>query len=114
MIKKLEAIKAECERLLKLAELRTPGKWIEDACCCYAEHQLNFDGKAESRPIVEAYPHNISFIAACAGPAEAGWRITIDRINELLPFVELCIERGISGEWIDKANKLISNWEYRY
>jgi len=80
----LARIRARCVELLELANKRTPGKWIpckkgdyipvgglEMACV------LGGDIKA-----AEAYEdEDSSFIASCAGPAEAGWRATIHAID---------------------------------
>lgn len=59
--------------------------------------------KAECKRLLE--------MAACSGPAEAGWRVTIDRIDEITPFVEQCVVRGIDGAWIWDANKIIDAWD---
>ena len=79
---KLNKIKAECQRLLALAEKRTPGKWSAGTLTEYhmvydeklARHiaRLNGLGHAEE---------NAAYIAACAGAAEAGWRATIAAID---------------------------------
>ena len=63
-VSKLQKIRAKCQELLALAEKRTPGKWDADGELKY----MGDDG---------------IFIAACAGPAEAGWRATIAAIDAL-------------------------------
>ncbi len=77
----LQRIKAKCESLLELAAKRTPGKWdcvqnvIEtrkgDICIArvYARDDDGCDMPTGT------------FIASCAGPAEAGWRATIAAID---------------------------------
>ena len=67
---KLQKIKAECERLLALAEKRTPGKWFPTGrTACYNANDAEF-------------------IAACAGLAEAGWKATIAAIDDILPYLQ--------------------------
>jgi hypothetical protein len=63
----LQLTKAECERLLAIAEKRTQGEWFTDD---------NLD------PALIA-PEDAAYIAACAGRAEAGWRATIAAIDFL-------------------------------
>jgi hypothetical protein len=90
----LQLIKAECERLLAIAEKRTQGEWeCEEGTsniktvwnqmkCLIAQvkHMTllwHEDHNCSSR---EAFA-NATYIAACAGRAEAGWRATIAAIN---------------------------------
>jgi hypothetical protein len=70
----LRKIDAHLEKLLAQAEKRTSGRWVEDACCCYAFSQIDEQGLARGRPIVECSPSDVPFIASCAGNAEAGWK----------------------------------------
>ena len=77
----LRAIDAHLDDLLALAAKRTPGRFVVDACCCYAESQLDKQGMADEPPIIECSPNNANFIAACAGNAEAGWRATKDTLE---------------------------------
>jgi len=77
----LKKIVAKCKSLLAGAEKRTLGEW-------YASHN-------KSAVYTHHYPKNnqvaytgfpngdASFIASCAGPAEAGWRATIAAIEGL-------------------------------
>lgn len=105
----LQRIRAKCVGLLEIASKRTPGEWIEDACCCYSKCQFNLDGKAESRPIVEAYPRNTAFIAACAGRAEAGWRATIAAIDFILRD-SVTPKFGLTRSEIETVNSIIAAW----
>jgi len=88
---KLERIKARCQELLALAEKRTPGSWRragELATHVIGDYSRNNGGMIcdlpDSSPDCDQYGPNASFIASCAGPAEAGWRATIAAIDGLL------------------------------
>mgnify|MGYP000529476424 CR=1 FL=1 len=107
---KLEAIKAKCHELLALAEQRTQGKWrikriastvvetlderVTAACGGYAS---NSDG---SNHITENNA-NATYIAACAGAAEAGWLATKEECEDLLPILR-------SSENMDEVDALTS------
>ena len=86
----LEKIKAKCQQLLATAEKRTPGKWIHDACAVISRCSEH-DGEARKhidggfyRIEVDGAPSACTYIASCAGPAEAGWRATIAVIHNAL------------------------------
>jgi len=66
----LEAILTRIDKLLLEAEKRTPGAWSEspNSRAVYQEtYQVAYTGEANG---------NATFIASCAGNAEAGWRTT--------------------------------------
>jgi hypothetical protein len=79
----LQLIKSECERLLAIADKRTPGEWYArprsgpgaiTAEVCYGSiDECITDGTYEI--------DDSDYIAACAGRAEAGWRATIAAID---------------------------------
>jgi hypothetical protein len=72
----LQLIKAECERLLAIAEKRTQGEW--------KRHELQATIKGEQRDVARCLLYeDANFIAACAGRAEAGWEATIAAIDGL-------------------------------
>jgi hypothetical protein len=81
----LQLIKAECERLLAIAEKRTQGEWyarsrsgpgaITAEVCYGLVDECITDGTYEI--------NDAAYIAACAGRAEAGWRATIAAIDKL-------------------------------
>jgi len=88
----LQLIKAECERLLAIAEKRTQGEWTRDpqedsAWTSDYEFQI---AHCQSKPGCgmlhdrEQRRGNATYIAACAGRAEAGWRATIAGCEECL------------------------------
>ena len=81
---KLQKIKSECERLLALAEKRTPGDWIRPSR--FSTHLVCAKSKnpgslvcdfPDSTPDLSQHSGDADFVSACAGPAEAGWRSTI-------------------------------------
>lgn len=93
----LNRIKAKCLANLALAEKRTQGKWeweagMETERSPYIDLQCGdkvvlgprHDGNYGSQLI--STPTDRAFIAACAGPAEAGWRSTIIAIDALLEY----------------------------
>ena len=101
----LQRIKAKCESLLELASKRTPGKWGTQIYETLAAAQdegffewaspinslltgpvgmvwsQNGNASAGLPGSIEASADNVTFIASCAGPAEAGWRATIAAID---------------------------------
>ena len=92
-IEHLNKIKAKCEQLLAIAEKRTPGTWHKTR---YASTRIENNNERQvaacgghtstvNAEAVELENHaNTTFIASCAGPAEAGWRSTIAAIDLLL------------------------------
>jgi hypothetical protein len=84
----LQRIKTKCEELLAIAEKRTPGEWDAKPI---DQRQTEFGLSANGKELVWTYPQepywiskpNATFIASCAGPAEAGWRSTIAAIEAL-------------------------------
>jgi hypothetical protein len=100
----LNLIKAKCQELLAIAEKRTAGKWEQDHL--YVDTDDNNDLiKAEGNI------NNATFIASCAGPAEAGWRATIAAIDELTALNnESCLYDGHEGQHTHRLSKLIAAW----
>jgi len=102
-IEKLQAIRARFVELLAIAEKRTPGEWeAADNVVCGKSidgyYLATCDGPKTKMP---EDPRNATFIAACAGAAEAGWQITIETIDWLLeidgthlPIAEKIIAKG--------------------
>ncbi len=104
----LQRIKAKCEQLLELAAKRTPGKWGTQIYETLAAAQdegffewaspinslltgpvgmvwsQNGNASAGLPGSIEASADNVTFIASCAGPAEAGWRATIAAIDSCM------------------------------
>lgn len=68
---RIKKIEIECRELLAIAEKRLQGKWCHTVAGQYACDIGAFYVSTINAP----------FIAACAGPAEAGWRATIGRIE---------------------------------
>lgn len=93
-IEHLNKIKAKCEQLLAIAEKRTPGPWhTHEMSSIYvgngspaslwelvhSTEKLNNLTQASQKRLRQ----NATFIASCAGSAEAGWRSTIAAIDGL-------------------------------
>jgi hypothetical protein len=87
---KLQAIHARCVELLAIAEKRTPGRWEafqrnEEIGTNYC--RITFDCGPYGRDSDSLHGYcgesNSTFIAACAGAAEAGWRATIAAIDAI-------------------------------
>jgi len=80
----LKKIVVKCRELLEeKAAKRTPGKWTFGVRYIFAHDTCDEVAKC---PFVEqgerdSWMTNASFIAACAGSAEAGWRATIAAIS---------------------------------
>lgn len=69
----LKLIDAHLERLLAIAEKRTPGEWYE------SQHKTAVYGRHNRSEQIAytGFPNgDAAFIASCAGNAEAGWRAT--------------------------------------
>jgi len=80
----LQLIKAECERLLAIAEKRTQGEWKCDPILQRRDWEPHLPsgsvdiGYATARGMT---CDDAAYIAACAARAEAGWRSTIAAID---------------------------------
>lgn len=75
----LKLIDAHLERLLELAEKRTPGEWVKDYDNDTGKNDDSFWEWWEAGPArCEGVKgeEDAAFIASCAGNAEAGWRAT--------------------------------------
>jgi len=101
-IEHLQRIKSRCQELLATAEKRTPGRWVIHPSRQwplvspenYTEPpvaKVDCSISDQNRPYEEASA-NATFIASCAGPAEAGWRATIAAVEGLLRVYQRCDE----------------------
>jgi hypothetical protein len=71
----LKLIDAHLERLLAIAEKRTPGDYVK--LDTYVDSKDNHHGIADFCYCGEAENEdNASYFASCAGNAEAGWKAT--------------------------------------
>jgi hypothetical protein len=98
----LQLIKAECERLLAIAEKRTQGEWERDG------YRVFQNGNEEPLCCLGICNTDGDYIAACAGRAEAGWRATIAAIDNL----ELIHEQTDMGEYAawDAMQDILAAW----
>jgi hypothetical protein len=98
----LQRIKAKCQELLAIAEKRTPGEWTKLAKSVWQNNGYIVAGNVDS-------PKDAAYIAACAGPAEAGWIATILAVD--ITFDRLYADEShIKGEARLDAQKLIAAW----
>lgn len=89
----LQLIRSECERLLAIAKKRTPGEWgVYEHRATWTSFLIR--GGKQNNQLAQVFnwqdvgfdinsEHNATYIAACAGRAEAGWRTTIAAIDKL-------------------------------
>jgi len=99
----LQKIKAKCEELLAIAEKRTPGEWEYGNEAVWCEN--NGEGNSPTEICYQIGEADATFIAACAGHAEAGWKSTVEIIDTIL---FLWSERGDICQCI--ADDLIAAW----
>jgi hypothetical protein len=114
----LQLIKAECERLLAIAEKRTQGEWnVYEHRATWTSYLVR--GGEKKNQLAQTFnwqdngfdinsESNATYIAACAGRAEAGWRATIAAIDNL----ELMHEQPDMGEYAawDALQNIIAAW----
>ena len=97
IIEHLLLIESHLKKLLAIAENRTHGKWE-----IIGQHQtevLALDGTQEAIVVVDTRffkeqtnpneKEDATFIAACAGNAEAGWKSTLAVIDHVLEIMEV-------------------------
>lgn len=74
----LKRIDAHLERLIDIASKRTPGEWdaSDNVCTADAVEGGYFITCDSMKTNVSTDANNATYIASCAGNAEAGWRAT--------------------------------------
>ena len=111
----LQRIRARCTELLAIAEKRTPGRWRASKGAWTGMWSVSgvdtvCDLSYEDDHASIEYPNdgaNATFIASCAGPAEAGWKATIAAINDIVvrkqfdggAFPTCAVTSGILAAW---------------
>lgn len=95
----LNLIVQHLDKLLATAEKRTPGKWH----CDNARGVILESGSALTYPFgtPESEYNDATFIASCAGNAEAGWRATKAAIETL----EVCTDRRNGSDYSTYASE---------
>ncbi len=79
----LKLIDAHLERLLAIAEKRTPGEYVKLGT--YVGSKDNHHGIADFCYCGEAEDEdNASYFASCAGNAEAGWKTLRDEVHDYI------------------------------
>lgn len=106
----LNKIKAKCEQLLEIASKRTPGN--NDCPKCHRPINKGNSPNSEEctetdddEGVCEAYEK----LAACAGPAEAGWRVTIAAIDSLL-FIQSTAQPLLEEYCTKKLDTILAAW----
>jgi len=116
-IERFQAIKAECQRLLALAEKRTHGRWTLSAGCIKAGAATVANPPRMTDVLPPGGIGDAEFIAACAGPSEAGWKATIAAIDDILPYLQEddaadgAVTPGHRWLLIRRSEPIISAWE---
>jgi hypothetical protein len=107
----LNRIKSKCQELLAIAENRTAGKWITDSARGVMSEVTGWMPICYPFGDKETELKDATFIASCAGAAEAGWRATIAAIDELTALNdESCLYDGHEGQHTHRLSKLIAAW----
>ncbi|TXH48896.1 MAG: hypothetical protein E6Q97_23875 [Desulfurellales bacterium] len=94
-IEHLKRIRAKCVELLEIAEKRTPGEWNDEDGLVFCADDCIAD------LVDDRTSANATFIAACAGRAEAGWKATAAAVDDI-------IRRG--HEQSQLASQYIAAW----
>lgn len=111
---KLQAIRAKCVELLEIASKRTAGEWTTRSNTEHTDYGEPIRVESNKPPFSVAYhgsencflsSGDATFIAACAGPAEAGWRATIAAIDLCLANIHTDPEFGHDGEVCDNDGR---------
>ena len=98
---KLTKIREKCVELLAIAEKRTRGNWntIESEGDYFGDTLIGLSST------YEGWQDDCTFIASCAGPAEAGWKATISAID-------LLTDNGSDYvTYEQESQEIISAWE---
>jgi hypothetical protein len=120
----LNRIKAKCQELLAIAEKRTDGEWrildADDECPGIEAGKTSIViwGGEDDEAGVRTGLSDATFIASCAGAAEAGWRATAAAIDGLEAFDKWCRTwtntNGCSGAAIqyvhEQRERIIAAW----
>ena len=104
----LSRIKRHLETLLSDAGKRTPGEWklIQPNI---DKGEFIWSVNAGTTPVCPALLNNASFIASCAGNAEAGWRSTLAAIEVVMQ----CHDNWHEGRFIGNHNlfqSILADW----
>lgn len=105
----LRLLKKHLENLLATAEKRTPGEWLEG-------HKKDGDIVSTAQKLVadtcfwsssnKEIKANATYIASCAGNAEAGWQSTLAAIDLLLEMER----QGCSFSYFPTAESILAEW----
>ena len=105
---KLERIKAKCREIIALGEKRTQGRWEWETIQATSE-AIQVSTLSAGRVLVRHWekeqPADASFIAACAGPAEAMAKSTIaaiEAMEDMSEHMEAMLTANILSAWPDE------------
>ena len=116
----LNRIRARCVELLEIAKHRTPEVWnpsfdTTGFPCVASVKDTRIATTDLSCSRFGVRQDDTTFIAACAGAAEAGWKATIAAIDSLSGYASLTESdnpsvRLIGGDAQDAINAIITFW----
>lgn len=116
---KLTKIREKCVEFLAIAEKRTQGRWIKEKERNNTLFVMSGQGAVLWIDSANEQEESaIDFIAACAGPAEAGWKSTIAAIDDCICVDETQPEdvQKIARDMMIECNqvmvdRIIAAWE---
>jgi len=118
-------LKAHLNKLLEIAEKRTPGEWRvesrytndQSAACISAG--INREGDEPDSYAINSIREgclsreNADFVTSCAGNAERGWRSTPDHLyecDEQLNYAEVNFDADNIRHWRGRIEKILAEW----
>lgn len=116
----LQRIRAKCVELLAIAEKRTQGEWLinqtQPTTICDGDRECTIASTRGLWPKYGTAENDATFIAACAGAAEAGWRATIAAIDALQSVANTRFtgwdgDAGTTAKADDALDAIIAAWE---
>jgi len=124
-LENLRLLKAHLESLLEDAKHRTPGEWIHELSndSVWNEHDY-FSQIAHTESNQDRYAmiqdadqrrKNATFIASCAGNAEAGWQSTLTAISglsEMARMIDSSVPEyeGCGRDAVAHLEKILAAW----
>jgi len=109
----LRLLKAHLETLLKTAKKRTPGEWEYGNDAVWSD--CNGEGNSPAEICYQIGLQDATFIASCAGNAEAGWKSTltaISALSELARMINSSVPEyeGCGRDAIAHLEKILTAW----
>ena len=114
---KIEKIRAKCQEILELGKQRTQGKWIYPSplathiiCEASRNHGNMICDCADSTPDSSQHTPDASFIASCAGTAEAMARSTLVALDALQYIGDRCNGSDYSPMANVDLTRILESW----